>query len=75
MKLKSVDVENPIYTEVNAYPFARTDRGETLRNLTDKALSEMMEDGSYAELCKKWFKIDVMETQPAKDYFAQNPKK
>lgn len=75
LKLKSVDVDNPIYTEVNAYPFARTERGETLRNLTDSALDEMMEDGSYAELCKKWFNIDVMETQPAKDYFAKNPKK
>ncbi|WP_458863184.1 transporter substrate-binding domain-containing protein [Acidaminobacterium chupaoyuni] len=74
LKLKSVDIENPIYTEVNAYPFARTDRGNTLRELTDKTLTEMMDDGSYKELCEKWFKLDVMKTQPALDYFAKNPK-
>ena len=74
LKLKSVDIENPIYTEVNAYPFARTERGNTIRELADKALTEMMEDGSYAELSKKWFNIDVMETKSAKEYFAANPK-
>ena len=75
IKLKSVDIDNPIYTEVNAYPFARTDRGSALRDLIDETLGEMIEDGSYGELCKKWFDLDVMETQPAKDYFAANPKK
>lgn len=74
LKLKSVDIDNPIYTEVNAYPFARTERGKVIRELTDKALTEMMEDGSYSELCKKWFNIDVMETKSAQEYFAANPK-
>lgn len=74
LKLKSVDIENPIYTEVNAYPFARTDRGNVIRKLTDKTLTEMMKDGSYSELCKKWFNLDVMESKSAKDYFAANPK-
>ena len=35
LKLKSVDIDNPIYVEVNAYPFARTDRGRELLKLTD----------------------------------------
>ena len=68
LKLKSVDVENPIYTEINAYPFARTERGQMLLKLTDEILTRMIADGSYAELCKKWFGLDVMETKPAKEY-------
>lgn len=68
MKLKSVDLDNPIYTEVNAYPFARTERGQALLKLTDEALSQMVVDGSHAELCKKWFGMDVMKTKPAKEY-------
>ena len=68
LKLKSVDIENPIYVEVNAYPFARTDRGRELLELTDRILTQMIEDGSYAGLCEKWFGLDVMETKPAKEY-------
>ena len=75
VKLKSVDIDNPIYTEVNAYPFARTERGAALRDLIDKTLGDMIADGSYGELCEEWFGMDVMESQPAKDYFAANPKK
>lgn len=74
LKLKSVDIENPIYTEVNAYPFARTERGATMLELIDTVLGDMIADGSYGELCTEWFGLDVMETQPAKDYFAANPK-
>ena len=74
LNLKSVDIENPIYTEVNAYPFARTDRGAVMLELIDTVLGEMIADGSYGELCTEWFGLDVMETQPAKDYFAANPK-
>ena len=50
--MKSVDIDNPIYTEVNAYPFARTDRGSALRDLIDETLGEMIEDGSYTEAVK-----------------------
>lgn len=74
LKLKSVDIENPVYTEVNAYPFARTDRGAVLLELIDKVLGDMMEDGSYADHCTEWFGLNVMETQPAIDYFTANPK-
>ena len=68
LKLKSVDTENPIYVEVNAYPFARTDRGRTLLKLTDDVLTQMFEDGSYAKLCEKWFGMNVMDSKYAKEY-------
>ena len=68
LKLKAVDIENPIFTEVNAYPFARTDRGRELLKLTDDVLTQMFQDGSYAKLCEKWFGVNVMETGPAKEY-------
>ena len=42
LKLKSVDVENPVFVEVNAYPFARTDRGRELLKLTDGILTQML---------------------------------
>jgi putative amino-acid transport system substrate-binding protein len=74
LKLKFVDLAHPIYVEVNAYPFARTERGQTILRLTNEALSQMIADGSYSKLCKKWFDIDVMETQPAKDYQAAHSK-
>ena len=74
LKLKSVAVDDPIYTEVNAYPFARTERGAVMLELIDTVLGDMIADGSYSELCTEWFGLDVMETQPAKDYFAANPK-
>ena len=68
LKLKAVDMENPIYVEVNAYPFARTERGRKLLELTDGILTRMIEDGSYADFCKKWFGTDVMESKYAKEY-------
>ena len=68
LKLKSVDTENPIFVEVNAYPFARTDRGRELLELTDGILTRMIEDGSYAKLCEKWFGMNVMEGKYAKEY-------
>ena len=68
LKLKSVGIESPIYLEVNAYPFARTDRGRELLKLTDDALTQMFQDGSYAKLCEKWFGMNIMDTKLAKDY-------
>ena len=68
LKLKSVDIDNPIYVEVNAYPFARTDRGRELLKLTDGILTQMFEDGSYAKLCEKWFGMNVMDSKYAKEY-------
>ena len=68
LKLKAVDMENPIYVEVNAYPFARTERGRKLLELTDGILTRMIEDGSYAKLCEKWFGMNVMDSRYAKEY-------
>lgn len=68
--LKAVDTENPIYVEVNGYPFARTDRGAELLELVDNALTEIIEDGTHKELSEKWFDYDVMETEFAKEYKA-----
>ena len=68
LKLKAVDLENPIFTEVNAYPFARTERGRALLKLTDDVLTQMIEDGSYAKLCEKWFGTNVMDSRYAKEY-------
>ena len=68
LKLKAVDVENPLYVEVNAYPFLRTEKGKKLLKLTDEALTQMFEDGSYAKICEKWFGMNVMDSKYAKEY-------
>lgn len=67
--LKCVDTENPIYTEVNGYPFARTDRGAMVLAAVNGVLQEMIDDGTHAELCKKWFNYDVMQTDMAAEYY------
>lgn len=69
--LKAVDTEHPIYTEVNGYPFARTDRGQELLKVVDEALTEIIADGTHKELSEKWFNYDVMQTEMAKEYQAQ----
>lgn len=38
-ELKCVDTENPIYTEVNGYPFARTERGQQQRISIARAMA------------------------------------
>ena len=68
LKLKAVDVENPLYVEVNAYPFLRTEKGKKLLELTDGILTRMIEDGSYAKICEKWFGMNVMDSKYAKEY-------
>ncbi|MEF9840565.1 MAG: transporter substrate-binding domain-containing protein [Lachnospiraceae bacterium] len=45
--------------EVNAYPFRMDDTGKTLSEEVTKAIDNMREDGSLAELSKKWFDIDT----------------
>ncbi|OAA91990.1 transporter substrate-binding domain-containing protein [Clostridium ljungdahlii] len=70
--LKAVDIAHPIYTEVNGYPFARTERGAKLLKLVNGALNDMIKDGTHKKLCEKWFKYDVMQTDAAKDYYNKN---
>lgn len=72
LKLKAVGTDEALYTEVDGYPFCKTERGDELRELTNQVLTEMMEDGSYGELSKKWFDIDIMNSEYAKEYFANN---
>ena len=62
LKLKAVDVENPLYVEVNAYPFLRIEKGKKLLKLTDEVLTQMFEDGSYAKICEKWFGMNIMSS-------------
>lgn len=45
--------------ETNAYPFAKSERGEELCALVNQALAEMKEDGTLAELSEKWFGQDI----------------
>lgn len=70
--VKAVDTEHPIYTEVNGYPFARTERGAELLKLVNGAINDMIKDGTHKTFCEKWFKYDVMETDAAKEYFSKN---
>ncbi|PWL58370.1 MAG: amino acid ABC transporter substrate-binding protein [Oscillospiraceae bacterium] len=42
-----------------AYPFAKTEKGQELMELTNKALSEMREDGTLKALSEKHFGIDI----------------
>lgn len=47
--------------ETNAYPFAKTERGEKLAGEVSDAIKEMREDGTLKELAVKWFDVDISE--------------
>lgn len=47
--------------ETNAYPFAKTERGEELAKVVSGALDEMRADGTLKGLSEKWFGIDISE--------------
>lgn len=47
--------------ETNAYPFAKTERGEMLAGEVSAAIKEMREDGTLKELSEKWFETDISE--------------
>lgn len=42
-----------------AYPFAKTEKGAELQEMTNKALAEMREDGTLKALSEKHFGIDI----------------
>ena len=52
-------VGDPIYIEENAYVFTKTPRGEALKEIVDKALTSMREDGTLKQLSEKWFGTDI----------------
>jgi ABC-type amino acid transport substrate-binding protein len=45
----------------SAYPFAKTEKGDKLRKLSNKALKEMREDGTLTKISKKYFDVDVTQ--------------
>ena len=47
----------------NALPFRDTEDGRALRDRVDEALTTLKEDGTLAEISKKWFDADI--TAPA----------
>lgn len=57
VKLLGINVE--IGSEINAYPFAKTEDGAKLSNDVSKIINEMHEDGTFAKLSEKWFNLDT----------------
>lgn len=43
-----------MHADADAYPFFRTEQEQALLKLADDVLTEIIADGSYPELCKKW---------------------
>lgn len=52
--------------EVNAYPFAKTQQGETLAKEVTDALKAMREDGTLATISEKWFALDTTKAPAGK---------
>lgn len=57
LKLMAVNVE--IGSEINAYPFAKTEENKEKIQAINKAIQSMHEDGTLAELSMKWFDLDT----------------
>lgn len=49
-----------LYSE-SAYPFTKTERGDDIKELTNKTLKEMKEDGTLGKISEKWLKVDVTQ--------------
>ncbi|MDU7239985.1 ABC transporter permease subunit [Clostridium sp.] len=49
----------PIEPVENAFPFVKNSENETLVAEVNKALNDMKEDGTFAEISNKWLKTDV----------------
>ena len=45
--------------EINAYPFAKNEKGKKLAEISSKAIKEMKEDGTLKKLSEKWFDMDI----------------
>lgn len=54
-------VGEPIYVEEDAYPFAKTERGDIIREQVSRVIEEMIEDGTITEISQKWCGIDPFE--------------
>ncbi len=51
----------PFETIENAWPFVNNERGQALQVEVNKALAEMREDGTLAEISNKWFGADITQ--------------
>ncbi|WP_117236292.1 amino acid ABC transporter substrate-binding protein [Vibrio maerlii] len=51
----------PFETIENAWPFVNNERGLELQAEVNKALAEMREDGTLAEISNKWFGADITQ--------------
>ena len=54
-------VGEPLFTEVNSFPFRKDEEGKKLCDEVSKVIVEMREDGTLEELAIKWFGYNPME--------------
>lgn len=54
-------VGEPLFTEVNSFPFRKDEQGKKLCDEVSKVVVEMREDGTLEELAIKWFGYNPME--------------
>lgn len=54
-----IAVGEPIYEEINAYPFRKDEKSKALKAKVDETITEMRKDGTLAEISKKWFGEDI----------------
>ena len=52
---------SPFEVIENAYPFAKTEQGEQLRQQVNQALAAMKKDGTLKAISVKWFDADITE--------------
>ena len=56
---KLMGAKTEIGSEVNAYPFAKTQEGDKMSEEIGNVIKEMHEDGTLSELSQKWFDLDT----------------
>lgn len=59
-------VGEPLFTEVNSFPFKKDEAGKKLCDEVSKVIAEMREDGTLEKLAIKWFGYNPMEGLDAK---------
>lgn len=50
-----------VYTEINAFPFRKDEKSQTLCNEVSGVIAEMRQDGTLEKLAIKWFGYNPME--------------
>nr|WP_293663840.1 transporter substrate-binding domain-containing protein [Tepidibacter sp.] len=56
---KLMGANTEIGSEINAYPFSKSEEGKEMSDNVSKVIKEMHEDGTLSELSKKWFDLDT----------------